>query len=171
MSRRIYDEPGHVHFVTFSCFKRRRLLDDDHAKSIVTGNLARQLAKRESRCFGFVVMPDHVHALLWFPSNGVLSDLIKWWKQRSSFEIKQLLEGRTQRYADAIDLRDPVWQPRYYDFNVYSEEKLLEKLEYMHSNPVKAGFVDVPCDWEFSSARFYATGELVGVPIRSWNEL
>jgi hypothetical protein len=53
----------------------------------------------------------------------------------------------------------PFWQARYYDFNVFSEEKRLEKLGYMHWNPMKRGLVDRPEDWRWSSCRFYQTGE------------
>jgi putative transposase len=45
---------------------------------------------------------------------------------------------------------------RYYDFNVYSEAKVREKLEYMHFNPVKRGLVYEGIDWRWSSARVYA---------------
>ena len=112
-------------------------------------------------------MPDHAHAMIYFTEVGQLSLFMKQWKQRSSFQIKQFLKEVRFRYAETFDLGDPVWQARYYDFNVYSAKKLREKLEYMHANPVRAGFVTDPCQWTFSSARFYERGESVYVPI-SW---
>jgi len=51
-----------------------------------------------------------------------------------------------------------VWQKRFYDFNVWTEEKRIEKLRYMHRNPVKRGLVARPEDWEWSSFRAYACG-------------
>jgi putative transposase len=70
MSRkRTYDREGHAHFVTFSCYRRRRLLDHDLAKRIVLGVLNSQLASQDGLCIGFVVMPDHVHAIVRFPSS------------------------------------------------------------------------------------------------------
>jgi putative transposase len=48
-----------------------------------------------------------------------------------------------------------VWQRRFYDFNVWSEKKRLEKLDYMHGNPVRQGLVNSPADWPWSSWRFY----------------
>ncbi|MEX0702388.1 MAG: hypothetical protein WD069_09860, partial [Planctomycetales bacterium] len=65
--RRTHDSEGHARFVAFSCHRRRRLLDDDRCKRIVIGALGAELAKRKGVCIGFVVMPDHVHALVWFP--------------------------------------------------------------------------------------------------------
>ena len=51
------------------------------------------------------------------------------------------------------------WQPRFYDFNVYSNEKRFEKLRYMHRNPVKRGLVSSPELWAWSSFRAYMYGE------------
>jgi len=51
------------------------------------------------------------------------------------------------------------WQRRYYDFNVYSTEKMREKLDYIHTNPVKRQLVMHPKDWPWSSWAFYAKGE------------
>jgi putative transposase len=59
------------------------------------------------------------------------------------------------------------WQERYYDFNVWSEGKLVEKLRYLHRNPVKRGLVSRPEDWLWSSFRHYATGEDSVVEIES----
>jgi putative transposase len=53
---------------------------------------------------------------------------------------------------------EAFWQKRYYDFNVWSERKVVEKLRYMHRNPVKRGFVERPEDWAWSSFRHYLTG-------------
>ena len=51
------------------------------------------------------------------------------------------------------------WQKRFHDFNVYSHEKRVEKINYMHHNPVKKGFVKQSVDWKWSSARFYRLEE------------
>jgi putative transposase len=48
-----------------------------------------------------------------------------------------------------------VWQRRSYPFGVYSEKKRLEKLIYLHNNPVKHGLVKSPGEWPWSSFRFY----------------
>ena len=61
----------------------------------------------------------------------------------------------------------PFWQPRYYDFNVFTPEKRVEKLRYMHRNPVKRGLVSEPLEWAWSSFRHYATGEQRVVEVES----
>ncbi len=61
----------------------------------------------------------------------------------------------------------PFWQARYYDFNVHNEAKRIEKLRYMHRNPVVRGSAAKPEDWKWSSFRHYATGEVGVVEIES----
>jgi hypothetical protein len=66
--------------------------------------------------------------------------------------------------------RENVWQRRFYDFNVWTERKRIEKLRYMHRNPVKRGLVSQPEQWLWSSFRSYAHGEIgsVRVNFQEW---
>ena len=118
---------------------------------------------------GFVVMPDHVHVGVWFPATGQLSQFLKKWMQRSAVRIKQFRRTELPQYAAHVPETDAVWQARYYAFQIYSREKLEEKLQYMHLNPVRAGLVDKAVNWQWSSARWYELGRIVGVPIQ-WVE-
>jgi hypothetical protein len=63
-----------------------------------------------------------------------------------------------------------VWQARFYDFNVWTKRKRIEKLRYMHRNPVKRGLVASPEQWRWSSFRSYMFGEpgMVGVNRQDW---
>lgn len=69
-------------------------------------------------------------------------------------ELKRLYREILSYYGDRLDLSGPMWQPKYYVFNVFFEIKAREKLEYMHNNPIKAGLVGNPVDWPYSSARW-----------------
>ena len=64
-------------------------------------------------------------------------------------------------YSEA-EIQPITPKPPTYDFNVGSEKKRIEKLRYIHRNPVRRGLVQNPEDWEWSSYRHYRTGE-VGV--------
>jgi putative transposase len=135
---------------------------------------ARALGKvRERHKFllvGYVVMPEHVHLLIGEPPNVTPSVVLKALKQRVSRDLR-----KKKRSVSSAQLRLPFlnesaelpkfWQPRFYDFNVYSAKKLREKLEYMHANPVKRGLVKTPGAWIWSSFRFYENGEPGLVPI------
>jgi REP-associated tyrosine transposase len=106
---------------------------------------------------GYVVMPEHVHLLLTEPGTGVLSTAIQALKQSVSRSL-------------ALRAPEPFWQARYYDFNVWSNEKRIEKLRYIHRNPVRRGLVERPEAWQWSSFRHYATGLEGAVEIESeWN--
>jgi len=164
--RRIYDDINHIHFVTFSCYQRRTLLNPDQAKRIVIGHLGNRLAKRNGLCPGFVIMPNHVHALVWFPQPNQLSPFMDEWKGQSSQTIKLLYQNNFPSYYQHIPDADPVWQASYYDFNIWSRRKVEEKLDYMHQNPVRARLVERAADWPWSSARWYLNSKPVGLPIR-----
>ncbi|MGH9816799.1 MAG: transposase [Candidatus Acidiferrales bacterium] len=98
---------------------------------------------------GFVAMPEHVHLLMSEPAVGTPSTVMQVLKQRTS-----RLAHRGNGSADV-----PLWFPRFHDFNVWSEKKKNEKLNYMHMNPVERGLVSHPKNWPWSSYGFYATGE------------
>jgi putative transposase len=100
---------------------------------------------------GYVVMPEHVHLLVSEPRRGSLARFVQ------ALKLSVALR-RPER---------PFWQARYYDFNVRSEEKRIEKLRYMHRNPVVRGLVAKPEDWKWSSFRHYSTGVEGAVKIES----
>ena len=164
--RRIVDDALYAHFVTFSVYRRRRLLDHDQPKRIVLGVLNDLLEKTDSRCVGFVLMPNHVHAVLWFPRTGQLSGFMHEWKRTSSLNIRKWYREQADHYAARFGEGDRFWQPKYYAFEIYSRQKLEEKLVYMHQNPVRAGLVERPVDWRWSSARWYEWRRSVGVSIQ-----
>jgi putative transposase len=153
----------------FSCDHRRRLLDEDHPKRILLGVLKDQLDAMKAKCVGFVVMPDHVHALVWLPETGQLSRFMHGWKRMSSFRIRSWYRDHQSHYFEGFGEGDRFWQPKYYSFPIYSRQKLEEKMEYIHLNPVRAGLVEKAVDWRWSSARWYEQHRTVGVPI-DWIE-
>ena len=165
VTRRIYDREKHAHFVTFSCYKRRTFLSPERAKRIVIGVMGSQLASRNGICSGFVIMPDHVHALIWFPQIDQLSSFMDVWKTQTSRSLKDLFQKQFPEYWKKLPATDPIWQARYYGLNIWSRNKFEEKIQYMHQNPVRAGLAACQTDWPWSSARWYDQGKSVGTPI------
>jgi len=86
-------------------------------------------------------------------------EVIRCWLPR--FRSQQLSGSSYFRQHARLSLRvaDPFWQARYYDLNVWSERKFIEKLRYIHRNLVTRGLVVPPGDWVWSSFRHYANGE------------
>jgi len=97
-----------------------------------------------------MVMPEHVHLLLTEPEQEILAVAMPAIKQ----SVSRRRGGR-------------LWQPRYHDFNVWSAKKRIEKLRYIHRNPVRRGLVANPEDWEWSSYQHYLTGKAGVVEIES----
>ena len=122
--RRIHSEGTYAHFVTFSCYARRKLLDPDPCKRVILGCMSAQMQRQKGTCIGFVTMPNHIHALIWFPEGNQSSLFMNKWKEQTSTRIAASFEKQFPKYWSKIPKDDPVWQKRYYDFNIYSDEKL-----------------------------------------------
>jgi putative transposase len=163
--RRILDLPGQSHFLTFSTYQRRRFLDSSQTRDIAMEVLQKCLLTHSASCAGFVIMPDHIHALISGGEDFKISPFVQVWKKTSSYRIRQFFERELQQYERLCPEGCPIWQARFYDYNVDSDEKLNEKIEYMHQNPVAAGLTETALDWNWSSSRFYERGEMVGVTI------
>ncbi|MGH9496189.1 MAG: REP-associated tyrosine transposase [Candidatus Sulfotelmatobacter sp.] len=149
-----FQEARCLHFITFSCQHRDQLLRAPASRERVIQVLERVRVWYGFYVCGFVIMPEHVHLLISEPERGKLPVVMQMLKQTTSRELKPV-EGA------------PFWEPRYYDFNVWREAKRVEKLRYMHRNPVKRGLVERPEDWLWSSFRHYATGEKCVAEIES----
>ena len=103
--------------------------------------------------FGYVIMPDHVHLLLSEPQKQKLATTLS------------VLKGETSKHLKGD--RRQFWQVRYFDFNIFTQKKFVEKLRYIHRNPVEAGLVQKPEDWQWSSYRHWLNGEIGRVEIES----
>ena len=154
---------GDLHFLTFSCYQRLPLLGTARARNLFVQALRKIRERYRFLLVGYVVMPNHVHLLISESAKATPSMVLKVLKQRVSRDVRK--QGR--RIASG-QLRLPFrkgdgslprfWQPRFYDFNVWSKRKLSEKLDYMHANPVTRKLVNHPKDWPWSSWSFYAKG-------------
>lgn len=95
---------------------------------------------------GYVVMPEHVHLLIGEPPRATPPDVMRELKQAVAFAL--LPSGGSHEDGPSQPKQQRrFWQPRFYDFNVWSRKKKNEKLHYMHMNPVRRGLVSSPQDW------------------------
>ncbi len=138
LSRR--QDTGNHHFITFSCHGRAQHLQSDEAKAIFETVLESTRVLYDFNVVAYVVMPEHVHLLLSEPSAKPLGTALGILKRSVSNKLTP----------------KPFWLTRYYDFNISTNEKLFEKLAYIHQNPVRRGLVAKPEDYPWSSFRTYA---------------
>jgi REP element-mobilizing transposase RayT len=119
--------------------------------------------ERRITLFGYVVLENHVH---WIASSDNLSEQVGDFKSYTARRIVDLLESAQARMLldllayfklkHKIDQDYQVWQEGSHPEAIEGEEMMLQKLEYIHDNPVKRGYVDDPLHWRYSSARNYA---------------
>jgi putative transposase len=150
---------GHLHFITFTCYRRLPLLRSVRARNTFVQILGETRDRYGFSLVGYVVMPEHIHLLIGEPAKGTPSTVIQVLKQGVSRRLRRKKRMPTGQFnlafgEDAHALR--FWQRRFYDFNVWSLKKRVEKLHYMHLNPLKRKLVDHPRDWPWSSFSFYS---------------
>jgi putative transposase len=169
-----FQEARCLHFLTFSCYHRAPLFNMPSARNIFEQTLEQVRRWYGFYICGYVVMPEHVHLLVSEPERKKLSVALQMLKQNVAQRMhRPCLSGfskdRAGKFPNSTKLLayDPFWQARYYDFNVWTEAKRIEKLHYMHCNPVKRGLVQNPEDWPWSSFRHYISGVEGAVEIES----
>jgi putative transposase len=161
----------HLHFITCSCYRRRPLLDTARRRDLFLRVLEELRLRFQFVVVGYVVMPEHVHLLISEPLIGTPSTVMQVLKQTVTKRLRRPLRAGAQARLFADAELPQFWQRRFYDFNVWSKGKRIEKLNYMHANPVRRKLVERPEHWQWSSYRAYALGEkgLVSVSL-SWPE-
>ena len=123
------------------------------------------MANKGLHLHAHVIMPNHAHYIVSADAEKSLSDIMRDYARYTSRKITQLLtqEGRSMllevfRQA-AIDGRRrnecKVWQDGFHPIALESDEFLRQKIDYLHDNPVRKGYVDKPEEWRYSSARNY----------------
>ena len=130
------------------------LLDPVAAKETFEAELERVRAWYGCYITGYVVMLEHVHLLISEPERSKLCVVIQILKQITSQKLRAKHLPR-------------FWQVRYYDFPVWSEATRIEKLRYIHRNPVTRGLASAPQEWPWSSYRHWLTGDTGNVEIES----
>jgi len=158
---RRYDEPGQAHYLTFTCFKNQPFLKGDRARLWLVEAIAKAKIKYPFDLWSWVIMPEHVHLLV-FPHEGVQIS-------RILYAIKDPVAKQAAKYVrrekpDFIARMHDIqpngkqilrfWQRGGgYDRNILSVAELHEKIKYIHCNPVRKELVKGPEDWIWSSYR------------------
>jgi putative transposase len=170
-----YYGAGYLHFITSSCYQRRPLLDSAKNRDLFLDVMEQVRRRHHFVVVGYVIMPEHVHLLFSEPEIGNPSTVMAALKQSFAHRLLCRLRGTTDPrqgtlWSTPLE-QGHVWQSRFYDFVVFTSKKRVEKLRYMHRNPVERGLVLEPQQWAWSSFRHYAYGRsgpvLVNEPQRA----
>ena len=167
---RRYHDPGDLHALTFSCYRRMPLLTNGAWRTHLSDSIREALAAFDFELNAFVFMPEHVHMLV-FPTRGNtthedISSFLGQLKQNCSKAVKADLERSGNRLLQTLTIRERpgkmafrFWQEGPgYDDNLRTAEAVDAAIAYFHMNPVRRGLIEHIRDWPWSSARWYLSG-------------
>jgi putative transposase len=154
---------NYCHFVTAKTHQNRRIFSEDQAAELLVLTIYTVRDKLKFKLIGFVVMPDHIHLMLVPNKRNTISDVMRHIKGRFSRRYNLIRRGmNSPGYGAAGDsagnlsLTGPkIWQESFYDHVIRNENEFVQRLNYIHANPVRAGLTDTPENYRFSSV----TGE------------
>jgi putative transposase len=162
-NRRTYNEPGHAHELTFSCYRRYEFLRAERACLWLADAIQEARAELQIALWAYVFMPEHVHLIVQprrvcYEIAPILKAIKEPVGRRSAWFLAKhaphWLPRITQRRGRRVERH--FWQPGGgCDRNVYTSRALRAMIDYIHLNPVRRGLVERTRDWRWSSAAWF----------------
>jgi len=119
--------------------------------------------KREFKLLAYVILENHLHIIARAPE---LADVMQRFKSFTALRIIELLESHGEemllsqlqkhKLSYKTESQHQVWQEGSHPQQIQSDEMMWQKLQYVHDNPIRRGYVDDALAWRYSSARNYA---------------
>jgi putative transposase len=154
----------HPKFFTASIYKMRYLLKSDAYKKIIVASLQFLVVSNRINLFSFCIMSNHIH-LIWqirphHKYHHVQRDFLKFTAQKIRFDLMEFHPELLSEFeVNAKDRKYQFWQRNPLSIELFTHPVFMQKLEYIHWNPVKAGICQIPEDYRWSSAAFYENGD------------
>ncbi len=158
-----YNDPGHAHELTFSCYRRSPFLEKERTCTWLADQLNVARLQLKYDLYGYVFMPDHVHVIV-MPTQQEYdtSEFLKRLKEPVSRKAVQFLKKESPDWLQRIRVKrgskveHRFWQPgRGHDRNSITGRTLQSMLDYIHMNPVRKRLVQKVKDWKWSSAGWF----------------
>ena len=168
-----FNDPGHAHFLTFSCYRYFPLLSRERTRRWFIQAMEGAREKHNFALLAYVIMPEHVHLIV-FPLLPVydVALFLKAIKQSVARRAKHFLHHHNRVWLERLTVQRGnrkvfrFWQTGPgYDRNIHSKDELFEKISYIHNNPVRRGLVSAPEEWKWSSASWYSGERNVELPV------
>lgn len=139
-------------------------------REIVCEEINRCLIDLNAYLIAYVLMPDHLHMLVFLPEYGCLHRFCRIWRGRSARRIIDLLAAKEDKAVLEVlachangKARYAVWKEQVRALAIWDEQKLRAKASYIHANPARRGLVTAPENWPFSSYTAYMQGRDVSM--------
>ncbi|HCS51029.1 transposase [Rubinisphaera sp.] len=159
--------PGGTYFFTLVTYQRTPYFADEPARKLL-GQCLRDCQKRwPFELNAIVLLPEHLHTIWTLPSGD--SEYSRRWAWiKKEFTKRWLSEVNTKAIVNKAlqkERRQGIWQPRFWEHTIESEEDFEAHFDYIHYNPVKHGYVKCPHEWLHSSFHRWVTA---GVYEEAW---
>ncbi len=174
MDRYLFKDGIPTYFITFTVIDWLPIFVRPAFTKIVTESLEFCSENKGMKIHGYVIMPNHMHAILSDETNDNqrLHKTISEFRSFTGHKLSGLVDtacptswSNIMRTVAKSDRERRVWQSGWHAEAVVNQDFFEQKLSYIHNNPVRAGFVELPEHWVHSSARFWLYGEKGQVPI------
>ena len=159
---KIFDD-RYPYFLTCTIVDWIPLFSSPQIAGIVIRSLRFLQERRDVIIYAFVIMENHIHLICSSPELAIKLARFKSFTARKTIDYLQEARFRKVLYLLAQakvrhkkDREYQVWQEGSHPQMIMDEKMMIQKIEYIHNNPVKRGYVDEPTHWRFSSARNYA---------------
>lgn len=158
------DNDGYIYFVTIVIYKRLPLFTKPSFIIPLLDSLNFYRYKQQFKLLGYVIMPDHIHLLIWPLGAYSISEIMRDYKtftakriiRQAEVENRQdLLTAFNQAGQETRRSDNKVWQDDFWDKIIFTEKFLRQKLNYIHRNPIRAGITDDIEAYPYSSYRNY----------------
>ena len=150
-------------FFTATNLEWKKLLTHDKYKNIVIESLRFLVNDKRVIVYGFVIMDNHIHVIWQLQAgrkrNDVQRDFLKYTAQHIRHDLIQHHPAVLKHFkVDAADREYQLWERNPLSIELRTDKVYRQKLDYIHWNPVKAGYCKLPEEYKYSSALFYETG-------------
>jgi REP-associated tyrosine transposase len=141
----------------------KKLLQLDKYKDIIVDSLRFLVTDKRITLYAFVIMINHIH-LIWrmyadIDPEAVQRDFLKYTAQKIKADLRKYHPAVLKHFrVDAKDREYQFWERNPLSIELRTHAVFLQKLDYIHWNPVQAGLCTLPEEYRYSSARFYETG-------------
>jgi REP element-mobilizing transposase RayT len=174
-SRYRFTDAQAIHFLTCTTVEWLPVFTRPYFCDLILESLSFCRREKALRLYAYVMMDNHVHLVAEAPD---LPRVIQAFKGFTAREILRTAQARQREwllnqfayYKKAFRERSKyqVWQEGSHPQLIPDDDVLRQKIDYVHANPVRAGWVDVPEHWRYSSARNYLGMANCAIEIDAW---
>ncbi len=173
-NRHDFEVHGEVYFITSTVVGFTNLFNHLQPCEVFVDCLRYCQERGDFTLLAWVLMPNHFHLVVKRETDKDISIVIGNLKRytarqigqfRSVPEMKQTLEQIRSAASEESDKGTAVWKPRFDSLVITTETALRQKIDYIHNNPIRKGFVQEVWQWRYSSAAAYAGKDGIDLPV------